>query len=122
MSKRILICDDEAQLRLTLRTRLESWGYKVLECTDGKQALELLENEIPDLILMDVMMPPPNGYQTCRQIKDNVNLKNIPVIMLTAKGSDSDKFWGQESGADSYVVKPYSAEVLQREISRHIKS
>ncbi len=116
MKKRILISDDDPEIRLILKTRLEKNGYEISTAEDGASALEKARSEKPDLIMMDVNMPPPNGYQACRQLKDDQELKKIPVVLLTAKTSDSDKFWGLESGADAYLTKPYSSEELLNKI------
>jgi DNA-binding response OmpR family regulator len=116
MAKRILIVDDEADIIEMLKIRLESLGYDTSAAVNGEEALRKVNEEKPNLVLLDVMMPPPNGFQVCRIIKDDPDLKHIPVIMLTAKSTDSDKFWGMESGAEDYVTKPYNADELLEKI------
>ena len=117
MGKKILVVDDEVDIVEQLRLRLEYSGYQVFEANNGEQALEKVRLEGPDLVILDVMMPPPNGFQVCRMLKDDPEFKHIPIIMLTAKSTDSDQFWGMESGADDYITKPYNAEELMKKIS-----
>ena len=112
MAKKILVTDDEANIVMMVETRLKKQGYAVITANSGATALEQVKKDRPDLIILDVMMPPPNGFQVCRQLKDDEQYKDIPIILLTAKSSESDQFWGMESGADAYVTKPYNPEEL----------
>lgn len=121
MAKKILIVDDEPDILQLLEMRLRANGFEVVTGSSGEQALQKVKQEGPDLIVMDVLMPPPNGYQTCRQLKDDPKYKNIPVILLTAKTTESDQFWGMESGADKYITKPYNAEDLLAAIKKLLK-
>ena len=107
--KKILIVDDEQDIIEVLKLRLQSVGFDVIAAMDGEEALKKVKEGHPDLILLDVMMPPPNGFQVCRMLKDDPEYKQIPIILLTAKTTESDKFWGTESGADAYITKPYNA-------------
>ncbi len=116
MAKKILIVDDEADIVMQLEIRLKASGYETISANDGEEALQKAKEEKPDLILLDVMMPPPNGFQVCRMLKDDPEYNQIPVIMLTAKATESDEFWGIESGADAYVTKPYNAQELTQKI------
>ncbi len=113
---KILVVDDETEITELLRTRLEHQGYEVVMAHDGVQALSKARTEAPDLILLDVAMPPPNGFQVCRTLKDDKALRHIPVILLTCKSTESDKFWGTESGADAYETKPFNYESLLERI------
>lgn len=114
MKKKVLVVDDEPHIVRTLQIRLEANNYTVLVATSGEEALKSVSLNNPDLIILDVMMPPPNGFQVCRQLKNDEKYKNIPIIMLTAKGSESDRFWGIEAGADKYFSKPFnSTELLE---------
>jgi two-component system, OmpR family, alkaline phosphatase synthesis response regulator PhoP len=115
--KKILIVDDEPDILFMLQSRLEAHEYDVVIASNGEEALEKARAENPDIILLDVMMPPPNGFQVCRTLKDDPAYKHIPVIMLTAKTTESDQFWGLESGADGYVTKPYNSEELLSKIA-----
>ncbi|NIM50644.1 MAG: response regulator [Gemmatimonadales bacterium] len=116
MARTIFIADDEADFVSTLRSRLEFEGYVVTTAADGKEALQRITDEKPDLILLDIMMPTMNGYQVCRELKVNADTRPIPVLMLTAKSQESDKFWGKEAGADDYVTKPFDMEDLIEKI------
>ena len=112
MNKKVLIVDDDPDIVKLVQNRLVKEGYQTVFANDGKSALEAACSQKPDLIILDVMMPPPNGFQVCRTLKDDPQLRSIPVILLTAKGTDSDKFWGVEAGADSYLTKPYDHKEL----------
>jgi diguanylate cyclase (GGDEF)-like protein len=109
---RILITEDEPHLREILRLQLENAGYDVLEACDGLQALEIARREVPDLVLLDVMMPLMDGYETCRRLRSEFTTRNIPIIMLTAKTSSHDKETGLEGGANDYVTKPWQVREL----------
>lgn len=104
MAYRILVADDEAEIRDVLRLYLEKDGYEVIEAADGIEAMEVCRQEKPDLAVLDIMMPGIDGYRVLRNIREN---SNIPVIILSAKGSDSDKILGLDLGADDYIVKPF---------------
>jgi DNA-binding response OmpR family regulator len=116
MARTIFIADDELDFVSTLRSRLEFEGFVVTTAADGKEALQRITDEKPDLILLDIMMPTMNGYQVCRELKVNADTRPIPVLMLTAKSQESDKFWGKEAGADDYVTKPFDMEDLMEKI------
>ena len=107
MSKKILVVDDDRNVVRMIIIRLEANGYEVFQAYGGKDALAKAGEVNPDLIILDVMMPSISGNQVCRQIKDNPELQKIKVVLLTAKTTDNDKFWGMESGADEYLSKPY---------------
>ena len=109
---RILITEDEPNLREILRLQLENAGYDVLEACDGLQALDVAQRELPDLVLLDVMMPLMDGYETCRRLRGQFATRNIPIIMLTAKSSPDDKVLGLEGGANDYVTKPWAVREL----------
>jgi len=111
----ILIAEDDLHLQQGLIDLLEAEGYRVLAAADGAAALELLEQERPDLALLDVMMPKLSGYEVCRAIRKRD--ARLPVIMLTAKGEEIDKVVGLELGADDYVTKPFGLHELRARIS-----
>ncbi|MBI4040680.1 MAG: response regulator [Deltaproteobacteria bacterium] len=117
-NRTILIADDEPDLVEMLKLKFESEGFHVLEAYNGEQALEEMKKQKPDLIVLDIMMPKINGYQVCREMKKDPNLKHIPVVMFTAKAQEADRFWGLEVGADVYVTKPFEFEGLKKEIDR----
>ena len=104
MGYRILIADDEAEIRDLLRLYLEKDGYEVLEAADGLETMESVKRENPDLLLLDIMMPGLDGYRVLRNIRET---NNIPVIMLSAKGTNTDKILGLDLGADDYITKPF---------------
>ncbi len=104
MAYKILVADDEAEIRDVLRLYLEKDGYEVAEAADGIEALEICKREKPDLIILDIMMPGIDGYRVLRNVRES---SNIPVIVLSAKNSDSDKILGLDLGADDYIVKPF---------------
>ena len=109
----ILICDDEADIRSALRIYLSSEDYSIFEAENGRQALEIIENENIHLLLMDIMMPVMDGIRALAKLREQNN--NIPVILLTAKSQDTDKILGLNAGADDYITKPFNPiEVIAR--------
>lgn len=117
MSK-ILVVDDEINIRLVVKEYAEFEGFEVEEAENGMKAIEMVRNSDFDLIIMDVMMPKLDGYSACKEIK---KIKNIPVIMLSARGEEYDKLFGFEIGIDDYVVKPFSPKELMARIKVVIK-
>ena len=109
---RILVVDDEIYIVHILDFSLGMEGYEVLTALDGEQALEKARAEKPDLVVLDIMMPKLDGYETCRLIKSDPKTKNIPVILLTAKGREVDQKLGREVGASDYITKPFSPSKL----------
>jgi DNA-binding response OmpR family regulator len=114
-NKRILVVDDEPRMIGFIRMNLELEGHQVLEAHSGIAALDAVRTQLPDLILLDVMMPELDGFETLRMLRE---FSSIPVIMLTAKGEENDKVYGLELGADDYVTKPFGP----RELSSRIKA
>lgn len=115
MNNRILIVEDDAALGEMLSYNLASEGFETSEVADGDEAISTILDERPDLVILDWMLPNLSGIEICRQIRANASIKNLPVIMLTAKGEDPDLVRGLNTGADDYVVKPYSpAELIAR--------
>ena len=118
MSKgRILVVDDEIYIVHILDFSLGMEGYEVLTALDGEQALERLKSDKPDLIVLDIMMPKLDGYEVCRSIKSNPETRNIPVILLSAKGRNVDQKMGFDVGADDYITKPFSPRKLVERIN-----
>lgn len=120
MSKKILIADDEPHIRLLLEQTLEELedeGVELLIATNGKEALEFIETELPQVVFLDVMMPHLNGFDVCNIVKNQLGLKQITIIILTAKGQEFDKQKGAEVGADLYMTKPFDPdEVLNKSL------
>jgi DNA-binding response OmpR family regulator len=113
--KRILVVDDEPRMIGFIRMNLELEGYQVIEAHDGLGALEAVRTQLPDVVLLDVMMPELDGFETLRMLRE---FSTIPVIMLTAKGEEDDKVMGLELGADDYVTKPFGP----RELSSRVRA
>ena len=108
---RILVVDDERHMVGFIRLNLEQDGYEVIEAFNGTDALNRLRDSLPDLILLDVMMPDIDGFQVLRTIRE---ISQVPVIMLTAKGEEDDKVRGLELGADDYITKPFAKELVSQ--------
>jgi len=118
MSKgRILVVDDEIYIVHILDFSLGMEGYEVLTALDGEQALERVRSDKPDLIVLDIMMPKLDGYEVCRAVKSNPETRNIPVILLSAKGRNVDQKMGFDVGADDYITKPFSPRKLVERIN-----
>ncbi|MGD1048293.1 MAG: response regulator [Candidatus Krumholzibacteriaceae bacterium] len=109
---KVLVVDDEDHIRRILKFQLEKHGYRVVLAENGEIALELVRREAPDLILLDLMMPRVDGFETCRRIRQNFQTSQIPIIMLTAKSELPDRIKGLQDGANDYLIKPYSNEEL----------
>jgi two-component system alkaline phosphatase synthesis response regulator PhoP/two-component system response regulator VicR len=108
MPKKILVVDDEKPIVRLVQVNLEHAGYEVVTAYDGKEALEKVEQEKPDLIILDVMMPQMDGFEVMQRLQANPKTRDIPVIMLTAKAQDADVFRGWQSGVTLYLTKPFS--------------
>lgn len=116
MSARILVIEDEEALCALLEYNLTKEGYRVTLQTDGDEALFSIEDEKPDLILLDWMLPNVSGIEICRQVRARPELKDTPIIMLTARGEEDDRIRGLETGADDYLTKPFSMSELHARI------
>ncbi len=108
----VLIVDDEENIRELVRVTMERADYSVSEAADGLSAWQLAQNEKPDLVILDIMLPGLDGLEVCRRLKGNVLTAGIPIIMLTARQEEIDKVLGLEMGADDYMVKPFSPREL----------
>lgn len=117
MGKRILIVDDEKNIRELLKFNLENEGYKTVEAVNGKEALEKADQSI-DLVILDLMLPEIDGLNVCKEIRNDDELGNLPIIMLTAKSEDIDRIIGLELGADDYITKPFN----MRELIARVKA
>ena len=116
--KTILVVDDEKSIMELLVFNLQKEGYNTLEAYDGVTAVEMAINEKPDLILLDVMIPKLDGISVCKKIRYALNISNIPILMISAKDTESDKIVGLEMGADDYITKPFQI----REVMARIKA
>ena len=122
--KKILIADDESSLRTLLKAVIstENSKYEIVEAEDGDQALAKIESEKPDLVILDVMMPGHTGFEVCEKVKQDANLKNTIVLILTAKGQQTDKEWSKSVGADCFLSKPFSPLELLKTIEELLGS
>lgn len=114
MSRTVLVVDDEMRIRKLVADFLLREGYSILEADNGKTALEMVEKEKVDLIILDVMMPEHDGFTVCREIRKK---SDIPVLMLTAKGEEIDQLFAFEIGADEYITKPFSPKILTARVN-----
>ena len=121
MSATVLVVEDEKSISTLIQYNLEKEGFKVLISETGEEGFELIKKNLPDLVLLDWMLPDLSGIDICKQIKKDTKLKSIPVIMLTAKSEETDKIRGFETGADDYVTKPFSTKELILRIKALLK-
>ncbi len=112
MSRSILIVDDDEGLADMVTFHLKQHGYQVTTVADGRSAVETLRHSVPDLLILDVMLPEMNGFEVCRQVRRETTTATLPIIMLTAKRFENDKVTGLDIGADDYLVKPFSSREL----------
>jgi len=114
--KKILIADDRSEVVELVKVTLEGEGYQTIDASDGREALEKIKREKPDLILLDIIMPRMDGFEVLSKVKKDPKTKDIPIIMLTAKGQKSDQEKGKELGATGYIIKPFSPSALLKRI------
>jgi twitching motility two-component system response regulator PilH len=118
---KILIVDDSPAEVMLMQSVLDRAGYTSVAIHDPTRLEQTITSERPSLILMDVVMPHRNGFQACREIKNNAEFAAIPVVMVSSKKTESDKFWAQQQGADGYVTKPFSSEELLGTVARCVR-
>ncbi len=117
---KILIVDDEPHIRLLLEQTLEELeekGVTLLLADNGESAVEIIRKERPNLVLLDIMMPKLNGFDVCNKVKNELNMKDVYIIMLTAKGQEFDKKRGEQAGADVYMTKPFNPDAIVEMVS-----
>ncbi|HOV95284.1 MAG TPA: twitching motility response regulator PilH [Thermomonas sp.] len=119
---RILIVDDSPSQLMSIRRIVEKLGHEALTAEDGAAGAEAAKREIPDLVLMDVVMPNLNGFQATRAITREPTTKHIPVILVTTKDQDTDRVWGMRQGAKAYITKPFNETELANLISQYLGS
>ena len=119
--KKILLVDDEQDIVETLKFVLESEGYTCFCAYNGEDGLKLAKEIVPDLMVLDVMMPKINGFKISRLLKYDAKYKDIPIIMLTARSQESDKQIGEETGADVYITKPFDLDEVLSTVNRLLK-
>jgi len=120
MTKKILVVDDEHDIVETLKFVIEAKGFECLCAYDGEQGLMLAKQEMPDLIILDVMMPKINGFKISRLLKYDNKYKDIPILMVTARSQDEDKLIGEETGADEYITKPFEIDDVMQKIDKYL--
>ena len=108
MPLKVLVCDDERHIVRLIQVNLERQGYQVVTAFDGKEGLEKIRSEKPNLVVLDVMMPYMDGFEVLKNLRREPETENLPVIMLTAKAQDKDVFEGYHYGADMYLTKPFN--------------
>ncbi|MEZ4523213.1 MAG: response regulator [Thermomicrobiales bacterium] len=118
--QRILVVDDSPTEQSAIRQPLEASGYQVVLASDGDEGLNRLESERFDLLVLDVIMPGKNGFQICRQIRRDERWTDLPILMVTSKDQDADRFWGMKQGATEYITKPFDQRDLITAVRRHI--
>jgi len=117
---KILIADDSPTELKLLERALASSGHEILLAADGEEAETIIHRDRPDLLILDIVMPRKNGFQICRDLKADPELRDIKVIMVTSKDQDSDRFWGLKQGADEYVVKPFDPDLLRNLVGGYL--
>jgi DNA-binding response OmpR family regulator len=118
--KKVLIVDDSPAESVLMQSFLQSAGYSAVALSDPLRIEQMLATEHPNLILLDVVMPGRNGFQACRELKGSQEFGNIPIVLVSSKNGESDKFWGLQQGADGYVIKPFTGPQLIGEVQRLI--
>lgn len=121
IKERILIVDDEPNIVAMVKNTLELADYMVITASNGKKALEKVYTDGPDLILLDVRMPNIGGYKVCQKIREDILLRNLPIIMLTAQGEERDELIGLNKGADDYIIKPFKPTLLLARIETMLR-
>ena len=119
--KKILIVDDEQDIVESLKFVLENEGYECYSAYNGDDGLKSAKEIVPDLILLDIMMPKMNGYKISRLLKFDSKYKNIPIIMLTARSQEEDKLIGEETGANEYITKPFDLDFVINKVNQYLK-
>ncbi len=120
-AKKILIVDDEQDIVETLKFMLEAQGYECLCAYDGETGLNMAKDHMPDLMILDVMMPKINGYKISRLLKYDKKYKDIPIIMVTARSQEDDKLIGQETGVNEYITKPFELDEVITKVQEYLK-
>jgi len=103
----VLVVEDSPTQRQMITDLLRGSGLKVIVATDGVEAIESIQNQCPDLVVLDIVMPRMNGYEVCRRLKSDPQTQGVPVVMCSSKGEEFDRYWGMKQGADAYIAKPF---------------
>ena len=121
MTKILIVDDSLAQTRL-MQSVLEQAGFQTVTASDSNEVEHIVSAERPQLILLDVIMPGRNGFQVCRELKSNAEHSRIPVVLVTSKSTESDRFWGEQQGANGYVTKPFTREELLEQVLKFVRN
>lgn len=116
MASKVLIADNEANLLISLEYLMQRQGFDVSLARDGNEALTMIRQQRPDLVVLDVMMPGQSGFEICQQVRADPSLRHIRIVMLSAKARETDIAKGQALGADAYIVKPFSTDDLVSQV------
>jgi twitching motility two-component system response regulator PilH len=119
---KILIADDSPTAAAVIQRMLAPLGHTILLVSDGEEAVRQIQNEHPDLVILDIIMPKVNGFQLCRTIRSDPELKDLPIIVVTSMDRESDRYWGMKQGADEYLVKPVDAGVLVDKVRQYLET
>lgn len=119
--KKILIVEDETSISVALEYRFKKFGFEVILAEDGEDGLSKARSEKPDIIILDLILPKLTGESVCKEIRKDDNIAKTPIIMLTAKDSDTDRIIGRVIGADCYITKPFDLERLRKEVDKLLK-
>lgn len=122
MSYTVLIADDEPNILISLEFLMKREGHNIVLARDGQEAIDAIEREHPDLVLLDAMMPKKTGYEVCHEVRANPELSDVLILMLTAKGRDTDIAKGMALGADAYIVKPFSTKDLALKVKEMLEA
>ncbi len=122
MTKTVLVVEDEPNIILSLEFLIKGAGYNVRVALDGEEALKAVAEEAPDLLLLDIMIPKRDGFDVCKTLRANPALKDLRIIMLTARGREAEKEKGLALGADEYITKPFSTRELTQKLKQHLGS
>jgi len=118
--KTVLIADDDPSIVISLEYLLRNAGYRVLVARDGQETYECIVRDRPDLVLLDLMLPRMSGYEVCERVRGDPATRDIPIVMLTAKGREVERAKGMALGASDYVTKPFSTSELLQHVRRHL--
>ncbi len=117
----VLIVEDSVAQQEMIKALLKESGLEVTIASDGIEALNFIQGNPPDLVLLDIVMPKMNGYEVCRRLKSDPNTQNLPVVMCSAKGEEFDRYWGMKQGADAYIAKPFQPTELVGTVKQLLK-
>lgn len=121
MSK-VLVVEDSPPQREMISSLLKDNGMNVTSASDGIEALEQIQQDRPDIVVLDIVMPRMNGYELCRRLKDNPTTKELPVVMCSTKGEEFDRYWGMRQGANAYIAKPFQPQELVGTVKKLLRN